>query len=339
MVNNGKIGLSMVNNSSKMVNNANLTELARFAFHNNWNEFLEVFTQYLTKTKHLSDEVVYEYVRIAGKFLEPLKSIDYSHLDDVNARIAEFLESYTNPNSYRNVLASLKNMFELLGSKDILEQYKYKRVMPSFSIRTPSLEDVQKFFRAIRDDRVKLYFHLAIVSSIRPEHILRLYKGLFDTKNNMINTWQKTFSQKNFFFSYYTRELEPILESYLDTLERNDSPLFDVTYRWIQKQFRKASQASGIVLSPKMCRKFSTNWLRRHGMIEEDVNVITGHTPMSIVSRHYLDSSRLKEEYDKATQDLKLLEEPKESEQLKELKEMAKQSLGQEWRDISKPFS
>jgi intergrase/recombinase len=54
-------------------------------------------------------------------------------------------------------------------------------------------------------------------------------------------------------------------------------------------------------------RKFSTNWLRRHGMIPEDVDVITSHVPKSIVQRHYLDSSRVKEEYDVATKDLKLL--------------------------------
>jgi len=51
-------------------------------------------------------------------------------------------------------------------------------------------------------------------------------------------------------------------------------------------------------------------------MIEEDVNVLTGHTPKSIIARHYIDTSRIKAEYKKATQDLKLLpiisKQPKE---------------------------
>jgi intergrase/recombinase len=56
-----------------------------------------------------------------------------------------------------------------------------------------------------------------------------------------------------------------------------------------------------------MMRKFATNWFRRHGMIPEDVDVITSHMPQSIVARHYMDVSRIREEYDKVTKDLKLI--------------------------------
>ncbi|MGD0644547.1 MAG: integrase [Candidatus Bathyarchaeia archaeon] len=83
--------------------------------------------------------------------------------------------------------------------------------------------------------------------------------------------------------------------------------MFQIGSRYIIKEFEKTSRACGIKMTPKMMRKFSTNWLRRHGMIPEDVDVITSHVPQSIVARHYLDVSRIHEEYDKATTDLKLL--------------------------------
>jgi intergrase/recombinase len=200
-------------------------------------------------------------------------------------------------------------MFELLGDKGVLKEYKYKSVMPSFNVRTPSLEEVVIFDKNIKNEQVRLFYRLAIVSGIRPEHITRLTKGLIDTKTRTINTWLKTYSKKNFFISYYTQDLAPQLEEHLKTLKTPETPLFDITNRGIQKEFRKTVARCGVQITPKTCRKFLTNWVRRHGMIREDVDALTSHLPQSIVARHYLDIfENLKDEYDKATKDLHFFE-------------------------------
>lgn len=175
--------------------------------------------------------------------------------------------------------------------------------MPDFNIATPSFDDVLKFDRAIRNERVRFYFRLGIVSAIRPEHLLRLTKRLFDTQNRMINTFQKKFTKKNFFFSFYTENLAPQVEAFLAKLKDNDL-LFPIAERYIQKEFVEASKKSGVKIEPKMCRKFATNWLRRHGLISEDVDAITSHLPYSVVARHYLDTSRIHQEYDNAMKDI-----------------------------------
>ena len=283
--------------------------MIRSTFHNDFFDFIEVYKRYCIYDKKLSPNVTYEYVRILKKFVSGFEkgfSIDSKNTEPIETRIAEFL-TIENPNTYRNSLAALKIAFYLLGYSDLLENYKYKAIMPTFNIKTPSLEEVKKFGESIDNPIVKLYYRLGVVSAIRPEHLLRLTKGLIDRQNNMINTFQKTFSQKNFFFSYYTDEIKKDLETFLDTLPTNDTLLFQLGYRGIQKAFVRAAKQSGIIITPKTMRKFSTNWLRRHGMIPEDVDVITSHVPKSIVQRHYLDSSRVKEEYDVATKDLKLL--------------------------------
>jgi integrase len=303
----------MVNNvrESKMVNKsfeeyrAKALELC----HNDYKDFLELYADYLINLKKVSKAVCYEYIREAKKFLEPIhvefiseKGVSSEKLKD---RVSEFL-NVENPNTYRNKLASLKSLYELLGIKENLKDYKYKSVMPSFSIATPSLEDMVKFGKAIRHKRTRIYYYLGCVSAIRPEHLLRLRKGLFDKQNNMINTWQKTFGKKNFFFSFYTEEVKSMIEEYLDKLPM-DSLLFPYQYRFCQDEFERTSKRCGFKMSPKMMRKFCTNWLRRHGMISEDVDAITSHMPKSVIAKHYLDMSRIKQEYDKATQDLKLL--------------------------------
>jgi intergrase/recombinase len=186
-----------------------------------------------------------------------------------------------------------------------MEGFKYKAVMPSFNISTPSLQDMVTFGKAIQNERVQTYYYLGIVSAIRPEHMLRLTKGLFDAQNNMINTWMKTFGKKNFFFSFYTNDSKAYIEKYLATITDNNL-IFPIGKRYIQKQFEKARKTTNIKITPKIMRKFTTNWLRRHGMIEEDVNVLTGHTPQSIIAKHYMDVSRIHEEYDRAMTDIKL---------------------------------
>lgn len=280
---------------------------AKLLCHNNWSEFLDLYTDFLTSYKKFDKAVVYEYLRVATKFLEPIKCLplDCDSFDSTKQYIAKFLD-IENPNTYRNTLACLKNLFELLGRKQDLAEFKYRAVMPSFNIATPSLEDMVKFGKAIRHKRTKIYYYLGCTSAIRPEHLLRLRKKLFDKSNNMINTWMKTFGKKNFFFSFYTNEVKSMIEQYIDGLPM-DSLLFPYAYRFVQDEFSRTSERCGVKMSPKMMRKFTTNWLRRHGMISEDVDVLTSHTPQKIVAKHYMDVSRIHEEYDRATTDMKLL--------------------------------
>lgn len=129
--------------------------------------------------------------------------------------------------------------------------------MPSFSISTPSLEDMVTFGKALDNERVQVYYYLGVVSAIRPEHLLRLRKGLFDKSNNMINTFMKTFGKKNFFFSFYTQETKALIETYLSTIKGNDL-IFPIGNRYIPKEFTDASEKTGIKIVRKTMRKFTT---------------------------------------------------------------------------------
>jgi integrase len=263
---------------------------------------LDAFEAYL-KGK-VSPKVAYEYLRIAKHFLKEVEGLRM-WLEEPRfvQKLNEFL-NIENSYTYRNTLASLKHLFTFLDIADYLADYKYKASMPSFSIATPSFEDVLRFDGAIRNDNIRFYFEFGINTAIRPEHLLRLTKRLIDSQNRMVNTWMKNFSKKNFFFSFYTEDLSEKVEKYVENLKPND-PLFPFSMRYIGKEFTYASEKSKVKITPKMMRKFTTNWLRRHGLISEDVDAITSHLPYSIVARHYLDSSRIHEEYDRAMTDIK----------------------------------
>jgi integrase len=266
---------------------------------------LDAFDEYLRVKAKVSDKVRYEYVRIAKHFLEEVYEVKMWLQDPRFMQIVTKFLDIENPYTYRNTLASMKHLFALLQIGDYLKDFKFRASMPSFSIATPSFEDVLKFHDAIEENSVRFYFELGINTAIRPEHMLKLTKRLFDVQNRMVNTWQKTFSKKNFFFSFYTEDLKPKVELYVKDLPNGESVLFPFSMRYVQKRFIQASEKSGIQIQPKMMRKFTTNWLRRHGMIPEDVDAITSHLPYSVVARHYLDSSRIHQEYDRAMQEIK----------------------------------
>jgi hypothetical protein len=84
----------------------------------------------------------------------------------------------------------------------------------------------------------------------------------------MINTFMKTFGKKNFFFSFYTQETKAMIENCLDTITDNNL-IFPLSNRYLQKEFAKTSKKTGIKINRKTMRKFTTNWLGRHGIIEE----------------------------------------------------------------------
>jgi integrase len=271
--------------------------------------FLKAFGEYLHG--RVNEVTAYEYVRVAKKYLAKVYGIQANEDERLRQAIKEFLD-IPNPSTYRNTLAGLKHLFKFLSMSEYLQEYKFKACMPSFDISTPSLEDLTKFKNALTSDQytfnaetIVFYFELAVQSAIRPEHLLRLRKNLFDLKNRQINTWMKTFSKKNFFFSFYTKDFAPKVEKYLSQLPEPDSLLFDMPLRTIDKAFRRASMKCGVHITPKTLRKFTTNHLRRHGMLPEDVDTLTSHLPYSIVARHYLDHSRIREDYDKAMRKVK----------------------------------
>jgi integrase len=272
----------------------------------------EQLEEYL-KDEKLDPSTKYEYIRISlnfSRFAQIPENITKPEERDlyVKQKVKEFLD-IPNPNHFRNTLFALKKLFGLMMCPEYLEGFKVKKGIPKFTLTVPTLEEVKTFGKAIDNDKVRLFFYFSIVSGMRPEHILCLTKNLIDTKNRMINTWMQEFSNKNFFFSFYTPELKPLLEKHLDTLGANDK-VFDIGTRYIQKYYVETSKKCGVKIVPKTARKFLTNYLKRNSdsrMIQEDVNLITSHSPSDIVSKHYLenDTMRIKEEYDKATINLK----------------------------------
>jgi hypothetical protein len=223
--------------------------------------FLEAFRGYLET--RVSKKVAYEYHRIASKFLNEVQGTYDIASPEFRQKLGEFLD-IENPNTFRNTLACLRHLFKFLSSEDYLAGYKFKAVMPTFGIKTPSLEEMQTFGKAIENERICMYYYIGSVTTIRPEHLTRLYKSLFDRQNNMINTFQKTFGKKNFFFGFYIPEIKPMLEAYLDSSPSGNSLLFPLCSRYIQKEFEKASKKCGVKITPKTIRKFCTNWLRRN---------------------------------------------------------------------------
>ncbi len=68
-----------------------LKRMAKEAFHNNYQDFLRYYEDYLLNTKKLNPKVVYECVRMVKKFIEPLPTVNFED-SKLKQRIAEFLD-------------------------------------------------------------------------------------------------------------------------------------------------------------------------------------------------------------------------------------------------------
>lgn len=272
-------------------------------------QYFNYYIDWLRDEQKLSRNVVYEYQRIAKNYHRFAKY----HLppENLDESLSEFLGKISNPNHYNNTLAALKKLMEFIGRKEALNSYKNKQVMPTFSRKAPDKDDMITFGKAIKNKKVQMYYYVSVVSAMRPEHVLRLTKNLFDTRHRTINTWMKEFSNKNFFFAFYTEELKPLIEEHLSTIADTDL-VFDFGKRYLQKEYLKVSEETGIKITPKIPRKFMTTYLKRnpdYRMINDDVNLITSHTPADVVQKWYQDNDPLdlRVEFDKATVNLKLL--------------------------------
>jgi hypothetical protein len=70
----------------------------------------------------------------------------------------------------------------------------------------------------------------------------------------------------------------------------------------MEKGFLRTTKASGVRITPKMLRSWFSTQLADLGVPDRYVDALTGHTPKSILARHYTDfnPAKLREIYEKA---------------------------------------
>ena len=277
-------------------------------------ETLSEFRRFLRSRKNLSHRVIVKHVNNIRRFL-----LKYD--GDVSPKTIEthtiYLKNKWKVSTYANHLYSLKRFIRDFLKKDWMSEYEFPNIERK-PIIVPQREHLIDFFKAIplcsKDDsqqiepkpKYQALFLLLASSGLRISEALSLKRSDIYPDERMVipRDAHETNSTKRSWMSFYNEECEQYL-SWIDNLEQDE--LLFPTKDCVYSAFSKASNDTGIKITPQNLRDWFCSEMGRLGVPDRYVDAFCGRTPKSVLARHYTDYSprKLKEIYDKA--DLKTL--------------------------------
>jgi integrase len=190
--------------------------------------------------------------------------------------------------TYKNVLSSLKRFYrDFLDCPQVVESFKFPQI-PFKPIQVPTKKELQKFYYTLDSVRSRAVFLFYARSGLRSSEVLRLdrFKNI-DFKKRMITPQKEGNLSKHTWVSFYNREAEQLLNSYLKT---NKKPrLFPICKRHMLRIFSSASESSGVKVTPQILREWFCCEMGALGVPDRFVDAFCGRTPKSVLARHYTD--------------------------------------------------
>jgi len=269
----------------------------------NTSDLLDRFERFLRIDLNLASRTIRKHLWEIGRLLKWLGSRQESvSVDDLRSYLVLFQDK--SPATKANVLKSLRVFFNhFLHRPDLVESFHFPK--ESFTPRQlPNKGNLRRFFDALDNDRDRAFFLLAASSGLRRSELLSLRPDGLNLGNRTVipkNAHQNA-STKNSWISLFNNEAETYLRRYLEKRKNDSNELWQVGETAFRKAFKKASQRSGVKLTPQVLRFWFANELGRLGVADRFIDALQGRTPRSILARHYSDFSpeRLREVYDKA---------------------------------------
>jgi len=239
-----------------------------------------------------------------GRFL---KCIDMSPTqvttDDLRTYLARFQGK--SPSTRANVLKAFKRFFrDFLQRPDLVQSFKFPR--RTYTPKTvPSKEDLGRFFDVLETDRDRAAFLLFATSGLRRSELLRLRLDEVDLENRMIipRNAHESSNTKSSWATCFNLECQEVLKRYLANRRANkNNRAISIGESTLRRNFKKASEKSGVKLGPQTLRIWFSCELGRLGVPDRFIDAMLGHSPRSVLARHYSDYSpeKLREIYDKA---------------------------------------
>ncbi len=260
------------------------------------------FERFLRIDLNQAERTIKKHLWEIGRLLKWLGPRESFSVDDLRSYLALFQDK--SPATRANVLKSLRVFFNhFLHRSDLVESFRFPK--ESFTPRQlPSKDSLRRFFDALDNDRERAFFLLAASSGLRRSELLSLRRDDLDLDNRLIvpkNAHQNA-STKNSWISLFNNEAETYLRRYLENRKNDSNELWHVGETAFRKAFKKASQVSGVKLTPQDLRFWFANEMSRLSVSDRIIDALQGRTPRSILARHYSDfsSERLKEAYDMA---------------------------------------
>jgi len=243
------------------------------------------------------------HVRLIKKNLEAIhKNPMAVTKEDLRAYLIKVKSSMA-PSTYKNILASMKRFYrDFLGMKGLVESFKFPEI--NFKpIKVPSRADLQAFYKALETVRGRAMFLVYATSGLRKSEVLNLNRFRdIDYQKRMLTPIKRGNHSKHTWVSFYNQEAEIELKAYLKTRRDSDPRLFATSKRHVLRIFKKATETTGIKVTPQVLRDWFCVEMGSLGVPDRYVDAFCGRVPKSVLARHYTDFApeKLREIYENA---------------------------------------
>jgi integrase len=266
---------------------------------------LAQFRKFLSIDLHLSARTVEGYSYL-------IKRYSKLNQDHTTEGIREFLSSVKDKEgAYPNYIKALRRFFRDYKKRpDLVASFRFpaSKFNP---IEVPTKADLREYYSYIKRPTIRALFLVLASSGLRLNEVLSLTMGDVDFTTRTIRPKQHSGKTKSSWISFFNQEAEQAIMDYLKESGIITGRIFPISDRVAEKNFLRISKASKIKITPRKLRAWFSTQLADLGVPDRYVDALTGHTPKSILAKHYTDYSptRLRETYERAG--LKVLEESK----------------------------
>jgi intergrase/recombinase len=247
----------------------------------NWS----MFKEYLS-TKY-SKVVYYQYYSYAFKYQDYLQNV--SKIQDLPISIKS------------NVLKSLIALAKYLG---IYEEFtKSFKAYGIKWINTDSFngflnfinghhEDLIQWFKATQNllaDNERIFLKFTLISGLRKNEAIKAFNKVIDLSNsNTLDLYYNSETQILEHFKFTSEFLHKTKNCYISVVSldmikqiQNSKPIY---YTTIRKHLTK----NKLKIRIKELRSYNNSYLRKHGILAEYIDILSGRIPKSVFARHYL---------------------------------------------------
>ena len=264
-----------------------------------YNDVLNEFRDFLTVDLQLYDSTAIRHVFRLRRFLDYI-SKDPRKVTKENLRSYLAGLKHKDASTYTNHLACLKRFYrDYLEMPDLVKSFRFPR--KSFKPRIiPNKTQVQQFYHCLEKGLQEAIFLTFATSGLRKSELLGLEIADVDLTKNMIVPRRSNNSSKNVWVTFFNQEAEDKIRELLEHV--NSNKLFNISGKGFKKMWIRASNKSGIKITPQVLRDWFCCQMGELGVPDRYVDAFCGRVPKSILARHYTDYSpqRLKRIYDKA---------------------------------------
>jgi len=267
----------------------------------NLDETLERFKQFCIVDLSLSEATAEDHhVPEIKRFFGWLGDREVS-TDAIRDYLAEFKD--LSASTRANVLKAFRRFFrDYLGRGDLVATFK----LPHQNFRPksiPTREELQQFYAALKSLRDRAIFLMYATTGLRRHELVSLTLKEIDFDKRMILPGRDDSRTKRVWATFYNEEVAEALRKYLGTRGNDpDLRLFPIGMERVDRIFKRASEASGVRITPQVLRDWFCSEMAERGVADRYVDAFCGRVPRSVLARHYTDFSpeRLKRIYDNA---------------------------------------